>query len=93
MALREKDIEILIAARDINNGDLNRNALVDAFKRAGATIVRTPDNIRVQFKGETLQYDLPLGNGPVDLTGRHKTFRNILHELSKELLRKCEITL
>jgi hypothetical protein len=92
MSLREKDIDILLSARDDDRGDLNRNALVEAFKRAGATIVRTPDNIRIQFRGKSLQYDLPMGNGPVDLTGRHPAFRKILRELSQELLLECGIT-
>lgn len=87
MNLRDKDIELLQAARDDCMGDLNRNQLVEAFKRSGAKIVRGAVNeIRVQFAEGTMPYDLPLGHGPVDLTARHKTFRVILRELSRDLL-------
>ena len=92
MTLRLKDIELLESARDDHNGDLNRNQLIDAFKRAGATIVRGNINeIRIQFMDGAIPYDLPLGQGPVDLTARHKNFRNILSELARDLLVHCKV--
>jgi len=92
MALREIDIELLQSARDDKNGDLDRNQLIEAFKRAGAKIVRgTVHEIRIQFLEGALPYDLPLGRGPVDLTGRHKNFRVILSDLARDLLKHCQV--
>ena len=36
--LREKDMDVLLSARDDKEGTLFRNETIDAFKRAGAKV-------------------------------------------------------
>jgi hypothetical protein len=91
--LRDKDLEILFSARDDTRGDLNRNEVIEAFRRAGASVVRgnIASEVRLQFNGK-LPYDLPLGKGDVDLTGRHKTFRLTLRDMATDLIDKLGLS-
>jgi hypothetical protein len=91
MPLRPKDIQVLTSVRDCIAGEIRRNDLTDAFKRAGATISAFNGALHLLFQGKNEQYNIPLGRGLIDLATPHKTYIRTLKNLAQELLQHHNI--
>lgn len=104
--LREQDIEVLRAARDGIEVDLQRTHLVEAFKRGGAKVVYKEDEtikkiegakpaikLYVQFGDQNVPgNEIPIGRGTNHMDTVHRNWRERLSHIAGAVLEANGIT-
>ena len=97
--LENKYIEILIDARDETEGTISRTHLLNAFKKAGASVRKeiTADSKRKELcliypaRGPFRLLTLPIGTGDIRLNTAHTNWRDELSKFAALLIKENNI--